>query len=198
MENDSTKLNTIGKAIAVFEAIRSANRALSIKELADALGLNKSSLHHHIKTLTEFGYLQQDSASRKYDIGLKLVSVGQTYLQRLDVRERGHLFLEQLSVELNETVHMLVLDHNQAVYVDKVEVQRPPGSLQCSSFIGMRTHLRESSVADQGSRLWARSSGKWAGFAMCCRADTRLAFTMYRRDKRFHSGLQYFARSTGR
>lgn len=144
MENDSTKLNTIGKAIAVFEAIRSANRALSIKELADALGLNKSSLHHHIKTLTEFGYLQQDSASRKYDIGLKLVSVGQTYLQRLDVRERGHLFLEQLSVELNETVHMLVLDHNQAVYVDKVEVQRPPGSLQCSSFIGMRTHLHST------------------------------------------------------
>lgn len=144
MEKENTKLNTIGKAISVFEAIRSANRALSIKEMADAVGLNKSSLHHHVKTLTEYGYLQQDPASRKYDIGLNLVSVGQAYLQRLDVRERGHSFLEQLSEQLNETVHMLVLDHHQAVYVDKVDVQRPTGSLRCSSFIGMRTHLHST------------------------------------------------------
>lgn len=144
MENESIKLNTIGKAISVFEAIRTANRALSIKEMADLVGLNKSSLHHHVKTLTEFGYLQQDADSRKYDIGLNLVRVGQSYLQRLDVRERGHLFLKQLGEELNETVHMLVLDHNQAVYVDKIDVQRAPGSLQCSSFIGMRTHLHST------------------------------------------------------
>lgn len=141
MESNGIKLNTIGKAVAIFETIRSAKHALSIKELAEALDLNKSSLHHHIKTLTKFGYLQQDPDSRKYDIGLNLVRVGQAYLQRLDVRERGHLFLEQLSKKLNETVHMLVLDHNEAVYVDKVDVNHQPGALQCSSFIGLRTDV---------------------------------------------------------
>jgi len=144
MEEQSTKLNTIGKAISVFETIQSARRPLSIKEISEAMGLNKSSLHHHIKTLTEFGYLQQNPESRKYDIGLNLVRVGQAYLQRLDVRERGHLFLEQLSGQLNETVHMLVLDQHQAVYVDKVDVQRSPGSLQCSSYIGMRTNVHST------------------------------------------------------
>jgi len=144
MEEQSTKLNTIGKAILVFETIQSARRPLSIKEISEALGLNKSSLHHHVKTLTEFGYLHQDPESRKYDIGLNLVRVGQAYLQRLDVRERGHLFLEQLSKQLNETVHMLVLDQHQAVYVDKVDVQRAPGSLQCSSYIGMRTNVHST------------------------------------------------------
>ncbi|KAG1660412.1 putative HTH-type transcriptional regulator YagI [Nymphon striatum] len=141
MEEEIKKLNTIGKAIAVFETIQAAKQPLSIKEISDAVGLNKSSLHHHIKTLTEFGYLQQNSDSRKYDIGLNLVRVGQAYLQRLDVRERGHLFLEELSKELNETVHMLVLDHNEAVYVDKVDVNHQPGALQCSSFIGLRTDV---------------------------------------------------------
>jgi DNA-binding IclR family transcriptional regulator len=141
MEDKITKLNTIGKAISVIETIRMANRPLRIKEIAEALDLNKSSLHHHIKTLTEFGYLQQDSDSRKYDIGLNLVRVGQSYLQRLDVRERGHIYLEQLSNELNQTVHMLVLDHDEAVYIDKVDVNHQPGALQCSSFIGKRTDL---------------------------------------------------------
>ena len=141
MDAKITKLNTIGKAISIFETIRLAKHPLSIKEIADTVGLNKSSLHHHIKTLTEFGYLQQDPDSRKYDIGLNLVRVGQAYLQRLDVRERGHLFLEQLSKQLNETVHMLVLDHDEAVYVDKVDVHHQPGTLQCSSFIGLRTDV---------------------------------------------------------
>lgn len=141
MNDTQTKLNTVGKALAIFETIQSANRPLSIKELAETLDLNKSSIHHHIKTLTENGYLQQDPVSRKYDIGLNLVRVGQSYLQRLNVRDRGHFYLEELSRELNQTVHMLVLDGSTAVYVDKVDVQHQPGTLHCSSFIGLSTDL---------------------------------------------------------
>ncbi len=139
MDTTDTKLNTIGKAIAIFEAIQTANHPLSIKEISDTIGLNKSSLHHHIKTLTSFGYLQQNPESRKYDIGLNLVRAGQSYLQRLDVRERGHLFLDRLSKKLNKTVHMLVLHEDKAVYVDKVDTYHQPGALQCSSFVGLRT-----------------------------------------------------------
>lgn len=138
MDNLEFKLNTVGKAIAIIETIQKANRPLSIKDIAESLGINKSSLHHHIKTLTENGYLQQDGESRKYDIGLNLVRVGQSYLQRLDVRERGHHFLEQLSRKLSETVHMLVLDKDEVVYVDKVDVNHQPGALKCTSFIGLR------------------------------------------------------------
>lgn len=139
--SEKNKLNTIGKAVSVFETIIQSNQPLSIKEIADALDLNKSSLHHHIKTLTELGYLQQDAVSRRYDIGLNLVRAGQAYLQRLDVRERGHDHLKQLSKQLNETCHMLVLDREEVVYVDKVDVQHNPGSLQCASYIGLRTDL---------------------------------------------------------
>lgn len=135
------KLNTIGKAISILEAIRSAKKPLSMKEIAETLALNKSSLHHHMKTLVEFGYLQQDPETRKYEIGLNLVRVGQAYLQRLDVRERGHSYLEELSKSLNQTVHMLVLDHNEVVYVDKVDVHHQAGALHCASFIGLRTDV---------------------------------------------------------
>ena len=103
--------------------------------------MNKSSLHHHIKTLAELGYLQQDQETRKYDIGLGLVQVGQSYLQRLDVRSRGHAYLEELSYELNVTTYMLVLDQDHVLYVDKVDIPHPEGSLKCSSFIGMRTDV---------------------------------------------------------
>lgn len=139
--DQQVKQNTIGKAVGIIETIQRANRPLSIKEIAEALGQNKSSLHHHVKTLTALKYLQKDEETRKYDIGLSLVQAGQSYLQRLDVRERGHFYLEELSRNLSETVHMLVLDGTEAVYVDKVDVNHQPGSLKCSSFIGLRTDV---------------------------------------------------------
>ena len=135
------KSSTIGKAIAVVECLRVANRPLSLKEISDLTDQNKSSLHHHVKTLKDLGYLQQDPETRRYDIGLNLVRAGQAYLQRLDIRERGHLYLEQLSKRLNQTVHLLILDGNEIVYVDKVDVNHQPGALKCSSFIGLRTDL---------------------------------------------------------
>jgi len=133
------KLNTVGKAIAIIETISLAARPLSIKEISETMGLNKSSLHHHIKTLTENGYLQQDSETRKYDIGLCLVRVGQSFLQRLNVRESGHRYLSTLSDTVGQTVHMLVLDGAEAVYVDKIDATR--GALKFSSYIGLRTDL---------------------------------------------------------
>ena len=141
MSEKKEKLNTIGKAIAIIETIQGANRPMSIKEIAEHLQMNKSSLHHHMKTLAEFGYLQKDEESRRYDIGLGLVRAGQSYLQRLNVRERGHYHLEQLSRKLSETVHMLVLDQTDVVYVDKVDVNHQPGALTCSSYIGHRTDV---------------------------------------------------------
>lgn len=137
----STKMNTIGKAVAIFESINAANKSLSIKELAETLNFNKSSIHHHLKTLTQLGYLQQNKETKKYDIGLGLVRIGQSYLQRLDVRERGHYYIEQLSRKISETVHMLILDNNEVVYIDKVDVNHQPGALKCTSFIGLRTDI---------------------------------------------------------
>jgi len=141
MEKSSKKTNSVGKAVAILETLRTARRAMSVKELSDVMEINKSSLHHHLRTLTDVGYLQQDPESRKYDVGLNLVRTGQSYLQRLDIRERGHSLLEQLSRKLNETVHMLVLDCNEVVYVDKVDIQHQSGALQCSSFVGLRTDV---------------------------------------------------------
>ncbi len=141
MKETSGKLSTIGKTISILETIVNENRSLSVKEIADILDLNKSSLHHHIKTLTEHGFLQRHAETKKYDIGLNLVRVGQSYLQRVDVRERGHYYMEQLSRDLGETVHLMILDGSEIVYIDKVDVNHQPGDLKCSSFIGLRTDV---------------------------------------------------------
>ena len=132
------KVNAVGKAILVMETISKAQRSLSIKEISAALGMPKSTLHHLVSTLTEFGFLAQDPDTRKYNIGLHLVEIGQAYLEQLDLRSISHPFLERLAQAVGETVHLLILDQYDVVYIDKVENLSQPTSLRCSSYIGRR------------------------------------------------------------
>lgn len=136
--NGKTKVNSVGKAIKVMELLHKARRSLSIKEIADELGMHKSTLHHLVSTLTEFGFLSQDPETRKYHIGLHLVEIGQAYLEQLDLKNTAHPFLERLAMEAKETVHLMILDQYDAVYIDKLEDLTQLSALRCSSYIGRR------------------------------------------------------------
>ena len=111
---------------------------MGIKELATELEMPKSTLHHIITTLVETGFLSQDPLSRTYNIGFHLVEIGQAYLEQLDLRKVARSYLERLSLEVKEIVHLLILDQGEVVYIDKVENHTQEGTLRCSSFIGRR------------------------------------------------------------
>jgi IclR family KDG regulon transcriptional repressor len=155
----NTKINSVGKAISVIETIYNAQRSLSLKEISTTLGIHKSTIHHLISTLIDFGFLAQDPETRKYNIGLHLVEIGQAYLQQLDLRSIAHPFLERLAMTVGETIHLQILDRNDVVYIDKVENLSQPTALRCSSYIGRRSkayataagkvllaHLSEASI----------------------------------------------------
>ena len=140
------KLNTIGKAVEIIHTIQRAQRPLSIKEIAEAMGFNKSSLHHHVKTLTTLKFLQRDGETRKYDIGLGLVQAGQSYLRRIDVKERARCYLEELSRSVRESVHMVVLDGARATYVDRVDGEDRAHSLRCACLLGVQVDVHSTAA----------------------------------------------------
>lgn len=132
------RIGSVAKAVMIIETIHKARRSMSIKELSDELAMPKPTLHHLMATLVEAGFLSQDSVTRAYNIGLHLVEIGQAYLEQLDLRKIARPFLERLSIEVQETVHLLILDQSEVVYIEKVEDLNQEGTLRCSSFIGRR------------------------------------------------------------
>jgi len=131
-------VGSVTKAVKIIETISKARRGMGLKELAAELGMAKSTLHHIISTLVAGGFLAQDPQNRTYNIGLHLVEIGQAYLEQLDLRKIARPHLEQLSLAVKEIVHLLILDQDEVVYIDKVESHTQEGTLRCSSFIGRR------------------------------------------------------------
>jgi DNA-binding IclR family transcriptional regulator len=92
------------------------------------------------------GYVRQDPKTRNYSLGFKLVELGNLLLGQLDLRKEAEPILMDLAERTKETVHMVFLDRNEIVYIDKVELDRHPSGLRMASRVGLRNPAHSCAV----------------------------------------------------
>lgn len=106
--------------LALFSAERPS---LSLSQIVEALPLNKSTAYRILATLEAQQYLVQDPLTRLYRPGLKVLQLGFTALNSLEVRQIARPHLEKLAQALDETVSLAVLDGFRTVYIDRIRNQ---------------------------------------------------------------------------
>ena len=126
-------VQTIGRVSSILDILGQSPRGIAIRELSSRLKLPKGTTHRLLSSLSYFGYVRQDSKTRNYFLGLKLVELGNLLLSQLDFRKEAEPFLRDLAERTRETVHMVILDRNEIVYVDKVETDQHTGGLKMAS-----------------------------------------------------------------
>jgi IclR family transcriptional regulator, KDG regulon repressor len=128
-------IQSIERAADVLELFLTSHPELSIKEISDRLNLSKSTVHGIIKTLEHRGYLQQNKENLKYKLGIKLFELGNYVGKHLDIGRIARPIIKNLVEELNETVHLVTLQRDELIYIEKVE---GPNALTIYSHIGKR------------------------------------------------------------
>jgi IclR family pca regulon transcriptional regulator len=92
---------------------------LGIADIADELGMSRSTTHRYVITLVALGYLEQ-GASRKYRLGLRVTDLGMSALNSTGLREHAHPYLEELRQRSSYTTSLGVLDGTDVLYVDRL------------------------------------------------------------------------------
>ncbi|MEW6661808.1 MAG: IclR family transcriptional regulator [Bacillota bacterium] len=135
-------------------SVRSVERAIDIllafsiqpewnlAELSSHLGLHKSTIHRLVLALVKKGLLEKKGPS-KYRLSLKLFELGCAAVEQIDLRHEARLFLQGLSEQFNETVHLVVRDGNEAIYIEKME---PQNAMVRYSRVGKRLPLHCTAV----------------------------------------------------
>src|SRR5262249_38952304 len=70
--------------------------------------------------LTALGYLQRDPATRKYRLGPRVLDLGFSAINSMELREIATMHLQQLSDSTGRTVNMAILDGADIVYIERV------------------------------------------------------------------------------
>ena len=131
-------IQTIERVSVILDVLAQYPKGVSLGELSANVQLPKGTTHRILSSLSYFGFVRQDATTKLYSLGFKLVELGNRLLSQLDLREEARPFLLDLSQRTKETVHLLVLDQLDVIYIDKVETEREEVSLRMTSRIGLR------------------------------------------------------------
>ena len=115
-------MNPLVKIFAIIEnVVASQDVGVTYSEIVAALNLPKSSVHRILKDLTEIGYLNFNSETKKYFGSFRLAALGAEVMSQFHLRDHLRPFLLSLHRETEHTVNLGVLDGPVGVFVDKIE-----------------------------------------------------------------------------
>ncbi len=113
---------TVERAVAIIEQI--SDRPASLGEVAERLGVHKSTALRLLHTLERAGFARRSDGGR-YTVGTRLIGIATKALDSLDLRAIARPHLNRLNDACGHTIHLAsMLDSNldtDIVYIDKYE-----------------------------------------------------------------------------
>lgn len=89
--------------------------------LAEKFDIHKSTALRLLQTLERHGFVQRQGDPPEFLLGLRLVELSQTLLEKLEIRQVAAGPLKWLGEQTGETIHLAVRVAGEVVYLDKVE-----------------------------------------------------------------------------
>ncbi|WP_405166832.1 IclR family transcriptional regulator [Nocardia sp. NBC_01499] len=99
-------IQSIERAAAILRLLARGAGRLGVGEIASALGLAKPTAHGILRTLQGVGFVEQDSATGKYQLGAALVHLGTSYLDANELRSRAINWADALAARTGESVRI--------------------------------------------------------------------------------------------
>lgn len=118
-----TEKNPIQVSERIFHTIEclAASGPTGLLELSSELKLNKTTVHRILNSLICMDYVKQDPETLKYSLTFKFCGIANQILSQNSLSALAHPHIRALAEKTGETVHLVQLEGNHAVYIDKVE-----------------------------------------------------------------------------
>lgn len=124
MHDSPAAIGSVDKALLLIELLGEAGpEGSALRDLAAASGLNKTSVHRALQTLSRRGFAEQDD-SQRYRLGSRPALLVERFFRDENLSALFRPALLRISEETQELVHLGVLEARSVLYLDKVEPER--------------------------------------------------------------------------
>lgn len=133
--SESGQIATLERGFEIIEIIEDEEPA-TLTEIADRMGIARSTLHDYLSTLLNLEYVVKKD--KKYQLGLKFTRLGTNARENAPLTDIITPYLERLADETGEAVWYLVEEYGLAVYLEYAKGEQ---GIETEHFIGGRSHL---------------------------------------------------------
>lgn len=124
-------VQVISRAAQILRALEANPEGLSLAQIAERVGLARSTVHRIVQALAAERLLVYASPTGGVRLGPGLANLAAA--ARRELRHELHPFLVRLSEQIDETVDLAVLEGDRVLFVDQAAV---PRRLAAVSFVG--------------------------------------------------------------
>jgi DNA-binding IclR family transcriptional regulator len=118
---ETNGLASVDLVLKLIELLAAAPRPRGVSDIARALGISKPRAHRHLRTLVEHGYVRQDAETERYEIGIKLLGLGETVRDRFDILGVARPEMMKLREETGHAVTLSALVEGATTVLELVQ-----------------------------------------------------------------------------
>ncbi|MFD1039975.1 IclR family transcriptional regulator [Virgibacillus byunsanensis] len=115
------------KALKLLDLFTEDTHELTLKEISDLANLPKPTVYRLLSALESCNFLYKTKESEhdsRYRLGLKLLELGHIVSNKLELRGIALPYMEDLAKDINEVIHLVIVNQNEATYIEKVDSTR--------------------------------------------------------------------------
>jgi IclR family transcriptional regulator, pca regulon regulatory protein len=136
-------IQSLIRGIEVLRLFGRDRSALSLAELVELTGLNRTTTYRFVSTLRHLGLVEVDAQTRRYRLGSKVLELGFHYLHGIPLVELAQPVLRALRNEVGESAHLAILDGSEVVYIARAAGER---IISASVSVGSRLSAQQTSM----------------------------------------------------
>ncbi len=116
-ETKKVKVNSLKKAIDVLNCF-TCKPKLGVTEISMKLGLNKSNVHNILTTFEAMEYLERDTETGKYQLGLGIFTLSRALGDSFSITKVAQPYMQEMANQTKERVYLGIPHEDEVVYLE--------------------------------------------------------------------------------
>lgn len=118
-------LESVELTLRLIELLASASSAKGVTEVAGDLGISKPRAHRHLRCLVDLGYARQDPYTEGYEIGVRVLALGEAARARYELIEILRPVMLRLSQASGFAVTLAALIEDSVIVLEMIAGANP-------------------------------------------------------------------------
>ncbi|MGM0653409.1 MAG: IclR family transcriptional regulator [Bacillota bacterium] len=117
--------SSLTRAIQVLKQLCKEPYAYRVSDLANTLGINRTTLYRMLNTMEEQGLVIKTESGKKYKLGPMAYQIGSVYLNSFQFHDKIFPILDRISHESQESVGLAVREGEKIISLYEIEIYQP-------------------------------------------------------------------------
>lgn len=121
MEDNRQSVRAVERALQIMQCFTFEKKELSLAELSVISELPKPTVLRLLVTLENQGFVEKESKTQKYRLGMAIFLLGQIVSSSMELRKVALPVMEELSAKTGETININIAQGNERICIEKVD-----------------------------------------------------------------------------